>query len=225
LYTEIDRAHDFHQKRGGVNKDQVVFHDDEIHAQAHCMIYNGELYIIGERLRPYYVGKKRDPRISAATAAVYRSLVALPDRSVVPNIEFVIDVADDPGEPVTTDRVAWGYARNIKDETTWILPDHGGWSPFDVKGVGAYPVFLDQLKKSEMPFKDKIPKAVYRGTAHLNIMRQKLVDFTKGKSWADAQHTSADNYLSIHNFCDYQYLFHMEGMWQLAIFRYCAFHI
>ena len=91
------------------------------------------------------------------------------------------------------------------------MPDHGGWSPFDVAGVGSYRVFRDDVRLNERPFADKIKKAVYRGTKHLNEMREHLVEVTKDKQWADAAHTSKENHILAHKFCDYQYLFHVEG--------------
>ena len=43
LYAEIDRANDFHKERGGIRQKQVKLSDDPIHAQAHCLIYDGEV--------------------------------------------------------------------------------------------------------------------------------------------------------------------------------------
>ncbi|KAF2235637.1 hypothetical protein EV356DRAFT_444753 [Viridothelium virens] len=221
LYAEIDRAVDFHRKRGGIQRSQIKLSDDPIHAQAHCLIYDGELYIVEERLRAYHVGPKRDPRISASVGAVYRSLVALPNPRVVPNVEFIIDVEDWPGDG-NPERTIWGFSRDREDNNTWIMPDHGGWSPFDVSGVGSYRVFRDNVRINEQPFKDKIPKAVYRGTKSLNQMREHLVEVTKNKPWADAAHTNKDNHILAHKFCDYQYLFHVEGKSWSGRLRYLA---
>ncbi|KAI9663023.1 MAG: hypothetical protein M1821_008070 [Bathelium mastoideum] len=221
LYTEIDRAVDFHKQRGGIKRKQVHLSDDPIHAQAHCLIYDGQLYVIQEQLRAYHVGPKRDPRISAAVGSVFRSLAALPNPRIVPNVEFIIDVEDWPGND-NPERTIWGFSRDRNDNNTWIMPDHGGWSPFDVAGVGSYHVFRDDVRLNEKPFSEKIPKAVYRGTKHLNEMREHLVEITKEKPWADAAHTSKENHILAHKFCDYQYLFHVEGKSWSGRLRYLS---
>ncbi|KAI9710314.1 MAG: hypothetical protein M1820_002809 [Bogoriella megaspora] len=221
LYAEIDRAYEFHKSRG-IQREQIVLDPVAFHAQAHCMIYNGQLYIIEEKLRPYDHRPFRDPRVFAAVASVYRSMAALPDPRILPNIEFIINVADDPGEPDPNVRVCWGFSRDKEDNSTWIMPDHGGWSPFDVVGVGSYNIFRDEVKRNEKPFEEKIPKAVYRGTASLNEMRERLVQISNGTTWGDAQHTNKQNHVTTHKFCDWQYLFHVEGRSWSGRLRYLA---
>ena len=77
-------------------------------------------------------------RAKAALASLYRSIVALPDPRSVPNIEFILDIADDQGDS-PENRSAWAWARRTSQPDPWVMPDFDGWSYSD-DDVGAYEV-------------------------------------------------------------------------------------
>ena len=83
-------------------------------------------------------------------------------------------------------------------------------------------------KKYLTRWEDKIPKAVWRGTAWFNSvhsprLRQELVATARGKPWADVEPlawtssavrsgANASNALAIEEFCRYKYVVHTEGI-------------
>lgn len=184
------------------------------HGEFHCMIYNGELYVINE--------VKGDPdrtRGLAALANIYRALTAVPNPRAIPNIEFVLDIEDraDLGEK-QADRIRWAWARHRDNPWYWVMPDFDGWAYPD-DGVGGYVDFRDQVKDVEAEFKngfsDKEAKLSWRGSLAVNtFLRQALVDASKDKSWSDVETIDwhdRSNILAMSDFCRYKYVAHTEG--------------
>jgi hypothetical protein len=78
--------------------------------------------------------------------------------------------------------------------------------------------------EATLPFSEKIPKAVWRGTAWFNSihnprLRQNLLKAARGKTWdwADIeplkwQAGNASNAIRIEDFCRYRYVVHTEGI-------------
>ena len=146
---------------------------------------------------------------------MYRSLAALPDPSVIPNVEFTIvgeDIAIGPLAP--EGRVVWAWARHVFDDMSWVMPDFDGWSYPD-DAIGGYNLYRAKALAVEKPFKDKIKKALWRGSLGANgALRTRLVEAAEGQSWSDVAELSwgsRNNVLDMHEHCRYQYLIHTEG--------------
>ncbi|KAK4636152.1 hypothetical protein CLAFUW4_00211 [Fulvia fulva] len=67
-------------------------------------------------------------------------------------------------------------------------------------------------------FKDKIPKAVWRGSGFLNPgIREKLFDIFKDKDWSDVWFADyggmdSDHFLTVEHMCKYMFAIHTEGV-------------
>jgi hypothetical protein len=95
------------------------------------------------------------------------------------------------------------------------------------------------LIEADLPFREKDPRAVWRGTAWFNNgaganprLRQDLLKLAQNKSWADLQDLKwetngkdAANALRIEDFCRYKYVIHTEGVsysGRLQFLQMCA---
>ncbi|RYO76138.1 hypothetical protein DL766_002756 [Monosporascus sp. MC13-8B] len=120
------------------------------HGEFHCMIYDGELYVIKE-----VRGDPDRSRGLAALANMYRALTAIPNPRSIPNIE---------PRPV-----AW--ARSQDNPWLWVMPDFDGWAYPD-DGVGGYVNFRDDVRDVEAEFKEewhnKEAKLSWRGSLAVN---------------------------------------------------------
>lgn len=115
----------------------------------------------------------------------------------------------------------------------FLMPHFSFWG-WPLPFVGAFPrvaAAVDAVEAS-LPFSKKDPRAVWRGTARFNSphnphLRQRLLETTRGASWADVQalawhetpddadpdgYASANNSLMIEDFCRYKYVLHTEGI-------------
>lgn len=184
------------------------------HGEFHCMIYNGELYVIKE-----VKGEPDRSRGLAALANMYRALTSIPNPRSIPNIEFVFDIEDraDLGEK-QSDRIRWAWARPKDNPWLWVMPDFDGWAYPD-DGVGGYVDFREDLEdvEAEYPngFQDKEAKLSWRGSLAVNTgLRQGLVDASTKKSWSDVEAIdwhNRTNILAMTDFCRSKYVVHTEG--------------
>jgi hypothetical protein len=81
------------------------------------------MYIIDEKR-----GASDRARAIAGLSNLYRAIIAFPEPTAIPNIEFIIDIEDTPTGNVPNDRVVWAWNRNNSDLNTWIMPDFDGWA-------------------------------------------------------------------------------------------------
>lgn len=167
-----------------------------------------KLYVISEKH-----GEEDKSRAKAALASMYRAISSLPDPRQVPNIEFIVDTADNLGD-TPKDRIVWGWCRHRDDNNTFVMPDFDGWSYPD-DAVGGYEAFRTKVRAVEKPFENKIPKAVWRGSTGVNHdLRAALVEQAKGKSWSDVKEinwATRDGVMEMQDFCNYQYVIQTEG--------------
>jgi hypothetical protein len=131
---------------------------------------------------------------------------------ILPTIEAAIvlqDVSDPPTEDGTN--TFWTFTRRNEHEPhrrLWVTPN------WDLQG------WYHERKRTaiamDKPFKDKIPKLIWRGTQFWNAeIRNTLVDLAKGKPWADVLgvdggHT--ENRIGEDKFCEYAMNVHTEGV-------------
>jgi len=67
-------------------------------------------------------------RAIAGLSNLYRAIIAHPDPTTIPNVEFIIDIEDTPTEDVPDNRIVWAWNRPNTELNTWIMPDFDGWA-------------------------------------------------------------------------------------------------
>jgi hypothetical protein len=73
-----------------------------------------------------------------------------------------------------------------------VMPDFGYWSwPIDV--IGEYTQVRQDIIENEPEWTKKVPKAVWRGSTKTNVLREALVNVSKGRSWSDVEEISWEN--------------------------------
>jgi hypothetical protein len=156
----------------------------------------------------------------AALLAINRAITTSPEP--LPNLEFTFSV-DDKLPPTAQ----WALARKDTDTMTWLMPDFAFWSWPETK-VGSYGEIQDKALQMEdtadnptgkaWSWGSKIPRLMWRGATMGLPLREKLVEATKDKSWADVKtldwhnKESTDTDLkSMAEHCQYKYLINTAG--------------
>lgn len=217
-YAEIGRARKHHESRGGIHESQIALwrnESDKAHGQLRILIYDGDLYIVGEKQ-----GVVDRTRYLNGAAMIYRAITALPDPRVLPNIEFTLDRMDHPNPPPTRpNRVAWGWTRHLSDSDTWVMPDFNGWASSGWDTVGGYRAFREKTKHTLTPFATKHPKLLWRGQLDvgqkISPIRTALVEHSKDQPWSDVRAfrwgDGSDAVVQMEDHCLWQFLAHTEG--------------
>ena len=204
FFAEIDRAKD--TWKGGIKKADV----DAIPEQngfVRAMIFDNKLYVIAKTGGIY-------SRELATLHAIHRAVLTSPE--VLPNIEFAFN-ADDriPSVPL------WGYARREEDTHIWLIPDFGYYSWPETK-VGTMSEVRMKAEVEERPgawsWQQKHSRLFWRGATMGLSLRERLLDTTKGKPWADVKaldwhnkDSMANDLKSMPEHCQYKYLMQTEG--------------
>lgn len=101
------------------------------------------------------------------------------------------------------------------------MPDFGYFSwPMDL--VGAYDQIRIEIIQNQKRWEDRMPKLLWRGVLWTNKIREKLIEVTRNKPWADVEEIKWEGAaqiptefarlaMPIVDHCDYQYLMHTEG--------------
>ena len=148
-------------------------------------------------------------------------MMAIPDPRVLPNIEFTMDANDKAqshlsGHPTRPGRTVWTWARHVSDNVSFVMPDFDGWA-FPDDTLGGYAPFRDRVAAIDKPFKEKIPKAVWRGTTGVAYkLRDSLVKAGEGKFWSDIKELNEESHVKMHEHCNWQYVVHTEGEFMSA---------
>jgi hypothetical protein len=125
---------------------------------------------------------------------------------------------------------------NNPNYRTFLMPHFSFWA-WSLPFIGSMARAASAISALEQNYpagtgawqRDKIPKAVWRGTTWFNSvqnprMRQNLVATARGKAWADVEAlewtgsqsgegaNNASNALPIEGFCRYKYVVHTEGI-------------
>ncbi|KAJ5661706.1 CAZyme family GT90, partial [Penicillium maclennaniae] len=151
----------------------------------------------------------------ATLAAINRALVSSPEP--LPNIEFAFNTDD------RIDEVAlWGYARRSEDDLIWLIPDFGYWSWPEIKAGSTKEVLLkveSAEKQDGVDWSSKAKQLLWRGVARMGPeIRDKLLEVTSGKSWANVKElgwgdpaSMKNDYKTMPQHCEYQYVAQTEG--------------
>ena len=187
--------------------------DNAVTLPVRAMILKGELFVIDDEGMTDYYGT----RLFATLDSIHRALISFPDRAQLPNCEFIISWGDKPslGAPV------WAYTKKDTPEysDTWLMPDFGFFSWPEPK-TGAYTEVRRAMRnlETDTPFEKKIPKLVWRG-APLTDDREKLLENSKDRDWADVQSINWDDkddleetHLTLAEHCRYMFIAHVSGL-------------
>lgn len=223
LYKEIDRATSYWRERGhtisgndtsiawndlGVNTDgkrfsglmRLLIHDNQVRVLEGVDAFGG--YQPRSKQTLFLLHRA----IESATAAGEK----------LPTIEVALTMADITDMPMKNGtHTVWTWNRRLKDpdhERHWMIPNFDLWG----SGNTSYRDTKVAARSHDAPFRNKIPKIVWRGSAWVNMdIRQKMIDVAGSKSWADIRkldggHT--ENLLHVDDFCKYAMTVHTEGV-------------
>ncbi|KIW67558.1 hypothetical protein PV04_06802 [Phialophora macrospora] len=172
-----------------------------------AMIYNQQLYIIDKAGGIY-------SREIATLHALHRAILTSPEP--LPNIEFAFNTDDRiPSVPL------WGYARRAEDTHIWLIPDFGYWSWPETKVGSMREVQMKAALTEEYggwTWTQKVRKILWRGATMGLELREKFIQVTADKAWADVKaldwhdkESMAHDLKSMAEHCQYKYLAHTEG--------------
>lgn len=205
LFVEVDRAVDTWK---GTPIDESVI--DSINPQngfVRAMIYDQKLYVIGKTGGIY-------SRELATLHAIHRAIIASPE--VLPNIEFAFNSDDRiPSVPL------WGYARRAQDTHIWLIPDFGYYSWPETR-VGTMGEVRMKAESDEQfgpgAWRSKSAKLLWRGATMGLSLRDRLLEKTHDKPWADVKsldwhnkQSMSEDLKSMSEHCQYKYLMQTEG--------------
>ncbi|KAJ5085842.1 CAZyme family GT90 [Penicillium argentinense] len=207
LYAEIERA-----RADRLNNPITISEIDSItpkNGYIRAMIYDQQLYIISKQGSIW-------TRELATLSSINRALTTSPEP--LPNIEFAFNT-DDRIEEVAQ----WGYARRAQDTSIWLIPDFGYWSWPEIKAGSTKEIAMkiedDETTAGEKGWAKKKGKLLWRGVARMGPeIRDKLLQVTAGKTWADVRElgwgdktSMANDYKSMPEHCGYKYVAQTEG--------------
>ncbi|KAM7199386.1 Glycosyl transferase family 90 domain containing protein [Naviculisporaceae sp. PSN 640] len=196
-------------------------------------IKDGQISILHSQRRVDLSKEMADSR-TASLHQLHRALITSPEP--IPDTIFTLNFRDEPfGTAFTYSRQADPSLRPSNPHArSFPMPHFSHWA-WDLPFVGSIPrasAAIDTLE-STLPFDQKVPKAVWRGTTWYNSaqspgLRQKLVAATKNQPWADVQalvwnasdNRIAANALPIEDFCRYKYIIHTEGVTYSGRFQF-----
>lgn len=205
FFIEVDRA--VAQWKGTGIKEEDVDSIPQQNGFVRAMIYDNKLYVIGKTGGIY-------SRELATLHAIHRAALTSPE--ALPNIEFAFN-ADDriPSVPL------WGYARREEDTHIWLIPDFGyySWPETKVGTMGEVRMKAEIEEQSgSWSWNKKHPQLFWRGATMGLSLRERLIDTTRDKPWADIRaldwhnkESMTKDLKSMPEHCQYKYLMQTEG--------------
>ncbi|OAG33794.1 hypothetical protein AYO21_12111 [Fonsecaea monophora] len=170
-------------------------------------VYTTDLYVIATAGGIY-------SREIATLHALHRAILTSPEP--LPNIEFAFNTDDRiPSVPL------WGYARRAEDTHIWLIPDFGYWSWPETKVGSMREVQMKAALAEQVEgwgWGEKVAKLLWRGATMGLELRQRLIQVTADKPWADVKaldwhntESMTQDLKSMAEHCQYKYLAHTEG--------------
>jgi hypothetical protein len=154
--------------------------------------------------------------------SIHRALTAFPDRSSIPDIEFIFTIADKVDDVAGPGHPLWTPVRRAPEESLWLMPDTGFWA-WDLilndgnDELGPYDEVVDRALHVEkhMDFPAKKQQLVWRGRlSFAPKLRRALLDRSRDQPWSDVKEIESNvqqNYLALEDHCKYQFIAHVEG--------------
>lgn len=206
LFAEVERAIE-HRKANCITLGEL----DQIEPKngyVRAMIYDHELYIIEKQGGIY-------SRELATLQAIYRAVTTSPQP--LPNIEFVFNTDD----IIFEHQPIWAYARKAEHDHIWLMPDFGFFSWPETHAGSVSEVQMQAVEREDTDhffWRSKVDKLLWRGATMGLAVRDRLLDLTQGKEWADVialdwhnTESMSHDLKSMIQHCDYRYLAHVEG--------------
>ncbi|THV77933.1 hypothetical protein D6C97_05242 [Aureobasidium pullulans] len=198
----------------------------EDHCLVRVLIYDAEIFIIqGHQNQKCWMGRWHE-RTSGFLHMIHQAIVSVSPETI-PNVEFVLDLDDDPQRPLTSmwgkegtnQSTVWGLTRLAEQRHIWLIPDYAYWA-WPSALVASHSQIRRKVRESNAawPWSKKHSKAVWRGDANLNKdIRQKLIKTAEGTVWGDVR--VCDIYspetkqycMTQDQFCRYKFPIHTEG--------------
>ncbi|MBW0530654.1 hypothetical protein O181_070369 [Austropuccinia psidii MF-1] len=202
LYDELDRVKAYCFSKNGITLEQLDKGLSSSHARV--LLYNNRLYVKHFNPAPW-------SRPIAILNSIHEAVITSPEP--LPNIEFLINTDDaiKSDEPLPI----WALDRVQSQEALWLMPDFGFYSWPEPK-VGSMIEVRDKTAalEAKMTWKDKIPKAIWRGAPMVEL-RQQLLQVSNGQKWSDIASIDwsnpTDAFIPPEDHCQYKYLIHTEG--------------
>jgi hypothetical protein len=164
-------------------------------------------------------------RTSGFLHMIHSSIITAPPNSI-PNIEFILDLDDDPQRPIniahgpnSNKTTVWGLTRLAHQRHIWLLPDYAYWA-WPSARIASHSQVRRNVHdvNTAYPWEKKYNKAVWRGDANLNTdVRKKLISTAKDTAWEDVRvcdiyDAETKQYcMAQAQFCRYKYPVHTEG--------------
>lgn len=184
-----------------------------------------QLFIVQGRVNEHCWITRWHERTSGFLHSIHQAIVSAP-AGTVPNVEFVLDLDDDPQRPIDVMHGAnpnrttvWGLTRLAEQRHIWLVPDYAYWA-WPSALVASHTQMRRKMRdaNTNFPWERKRPQAVWRGVTHLNPhIRESLVHTAEGKSWGDVK--ICDIYapetkkycITQDQHCQYKFPIHTEG--------------
>ncbi|KAK7952257.1 uncharacterized protein PG986_007985 [Apiospora aurea] len=204
-------------------------------------IKDGKLYILQAGRRNDFSDDMLQHR-AASLHQIAAALLTAPHPSEVPNdTVFALNYRDEPAvSTFSYSRPADPALHGKPGRSYFPIPHFSFWS-WPLPFIGSFSraaAAIQELEEDGGPsnvplsWRDKDPRAVWRGTAHFNNvragrMRQELVRTAAAKPWSDIAAlqwttgaSNASNALAIEDFCRYRYIVHTEGITYSGRFQF-----
>lgn len=164
-------------------------------------------------------------RTSGFLHSIHQAVVSAPP-DTIPNVEFVLDLDDDPQRPIEIMHGAksnatsvWGLTRLEGQRHIWLAPDYAYWA-WPSALVSSHNQIRRQMREANanFPWASKISKVIWRGVTHLNpLIREPLLKAADAKPWGDVK--ICDIYtpetkkycITQAQHCQYKFPIHTEG--------------
>ena len=218
LFEDINRGMEYWSQTGIITTyslDQI----DIVNGLTRAMIYNGHLYVISTKSK----GEDHRRKMVATLSSIHRALAAFPERTNIPNIEFVFSVEDKANDVAGAGYPLWVLARKATEKSLWLMPDFGFWAwdnlYYDENNeIGPYDEVVDKAMNVEngLSFSEKEPKLIWRGKlSFAPKLRRTLLDQSRDHAWSEVKELNwavRQNYLMLEDHCKYQFIAHAEGI-------------
>ena len=120
LFEDINRGREYWSQTDNITSDSLN-QIKIVNGLTRTMIYNGHLYIISTKSK----GEDHRRKMIATLSSIHRALAAFPERTKLPNIEFVFSVEDKADDVAGAGHPLWVLARKAAEKSLWLMPDFG----------------------------------------------------------------------------------------------------
>ncbi|KAI9755477.1 MAG: hypothetical protein M4579_004268 [Chaenotheca gracillima] len=219
LYADVDRAVKMRSKQPITQEE--MDRATPFLGSVKGYIYDQQVYVLENG--PLFL-----TRPEAILQAIHRAVMTSPEP--LPNIEFVFGTVDN----MPNKTAIWGVTHDDANTNVWLMPDFGFWSWPEPKvssfeqqqravkmieeGYPKEAVSNASVDETVYSWDKKDPRLAWRGAVMGFNVRQKLVDQSKGHSWADVRelnwsdHASlARDRLTMAEHCRYKFVAQTEG--------------